>query len=70
MNPPKVYELTIPSNHKTRSITAIVQSIVDPFRASACVELFSIHRVFKADGREYRVSCVSGGETGLKRLAG
>lgn len=35
MNPPKVYELTIPSNQRTRSITAIVQSIVNPFRARA-----------------------------------
>jgi hypothetical protein len=35
MNPPKVYELTIPSNQRTRSITAMVQSIVNPFRVCA-----------------------------------
>src|SRR5437660_3537969 len=33
MNPPKVYELTMPSSHKIRSTTAIVQSIVVFFSA-------------------------------------
>jgi len=28
MNPPNVYELTSPSNHRTSRITKIVQSIV------------------------------------------
>jgi hypothetical protein len=30
MNPPSVYELTIPSNHSTNRITKIVQSITSP----------------------------------------
>src|SRR5580658_3762175 len=30
MNPPRVYELTSPSNHRTRRITKIVQSMFPP----------------------------------------
>jgi len=41
MNPPKVYELTIPSNQRTRSITAMVQSIVNPFRALFLINLLA-----------------------------
>lgn len=29
MNPPKVYDETMPNNHKTRRITKIVQSTID-----------------------------------------
>ena len=73
MNPPKVYELTIPSNQRTRSITAMVQSIVSPFRACAILIsrlAFSFHRLFKGRHREYRVDYVSHGRSGLiRRLA-
>jgi hypothetical protein len=31
MNPPNVYELTMPSNHMIKRITKIVQSISPPF---------------------------------------
>jgi hypothetical protein len=64
MNPPKVYELTIPSNQRTRSITAMVQSIVNPFRACAIFDQpFSFHRLFKGRHREYRVEYVSHGRS-------
>jgi len=34
MNPPRVYELTSPTNHKTRRITKIVQSICQTSKVS------------------------------------
>jgi hypothetical protein len=70
MNPPKVYELTIPSNQRTRSITAMVQSIVNPFRARAIFDQpFSFHRLFEGRHREYRVDYVSQGRSALINLA-
>jgi hypothetical protein len=39
MNPPNVYELTIPNSQRINSITAIVQSIGIPFRQVSVVLL-------------------------------
>src|SRR5512141_31165 len=36
-NPPAVYELTMPSAHSTRRITAIVQSMVASLSVPGCV---------------------------------
>lgn len=70
MNPPKVYELTIPSNQRTRSITAMVQSIVNPFRACAIFDQpFSFHRLCKGRQQEYRVDYVSHAAGALMNLA-
>jgi len=32
MNPPRVYEVTKPNNHKINRTTAMVWSMTDPFR--------------------------------------
>jgi hypothetical protein len=36
MNPPSVYELTMPNNQRIKSKTAIVQSIATPFLEALC----------------------------------
>src|SRR5579872_6067235 len=49
IKPPRVYELTIPSNHNTNRMTAIVQSIcVDPFllRQAFDTKIFRVEKSY------------------------
>jgi len=68
MNPPIVYELTIPSNHNTMSITAMVQSIVNPFLGRASLLRIDWFRLVKTARCEYRVDSVSSNWSSLKLL--
>jgi hypothetical protein len=44
MNPPKVYELTIPSAHKTSRITKIVHSIGASFSVDLSIPVVPLER--------------------------
>jgi hypothetical protein len=48
MNPPSVYELTIPNSQRIKSNTAIVQSIVIPFQKAVSVQSTALELTYRA----------------------